>query len=208
RAATRGGGYFFPLRRKKVTKKGATSLEEAIFFLYGNCGETMQIMPFPATYCGGVRERLRCAAHRGEACLGAWVTSVRRLVAADCRRVPTGRTVLLRLLPHIVWQCGACPVAVGVVVAVGADLRFKAMPRYHSNLRRGRRPRHPLFGLPHMFASDHCTLLCGCVGCPRLPPHFVRRDTQRLAVPQQRRARCWWASPNSGCHPPTPTACK
>ncbi|MDR0812675.1 MAG: hypothetical protein LBO63_01525, partial [Oscillospiraceae bacterium] len=31
-ATTRGGGYFFPLRRKKVTKKGATSLEEAIFF--------------------------------------------------------------------------------------------------------------------------------------------------------------------------------
>ncbi|MDR0813528.1 MAG: hypothetical protein LBO63_05970 [Oscillospiraceae bacterium] len=33
RATARGGGYFFPLRRKKVTKKGATSLEEAIFFL-------------------------------------------------------------------------------------------------------------------------------------------------------------------------------
>ncbi|MDR0813121.1 MAG: hypothetical protein LBO63_03840 [Oscillospiraceae bacterium] len=32
-AAARGGGYFFPLRRKKVTKKGATSLEEAILFL-------------------------------------------------------------------------------------------------------------------------------------------------------------------------------
>jgi hypothetical protein len=25
-ATARGGGYFFPLRRKKVTKKGATSL--------------------------------------------------------------------------------------------------------------------------------------------------------------------------------------
>ncbi|MDR0813887.1 MAG: hypothetical protein LBO63_07855 [Oscillospiraceae bacterium] len=34
-AATRGGGYFFPLRRKKVTKKGATSLEEAILFYAG-----------------------------------------------------------------------------------------------------------------------------------------------------------------------------
>jgi hypothetical protein len=34
-ATTRGGGYFFPLRRKKVTKKGVTSLEEAIFFYAG-----------------------------------------------------------------------------------------------------------------------------------------------------------------------------
>jgi hypothetical protein len=60
-------------------------------------------------------------------------------------------------------------------------LRFKALPRYHDNLRRGRRPRRPLFGLPQMFASDHCTLLCGCVGCVRLPPRFARRDTRRIA---------------------------
>ncbi|MDR0813769.1 MAG: hypothetical protein LBO63_07210 [Oscillospiraceae bacterium] len=69
-ATARGGGYFFPLRRKKVTKKGATSLEEAIFFLYGNCGEIMRTVLFPATYCGGRGERLRCAAHRGEASRG------------------------------------------------------------------------------------------------------------------------------------------
>ncbi|MDR0812576.1 MAG: hypothetical protein LBO63_01010 [Oscillospiraceae bacterium] len=63
-AATRGGGYFFPLRRKKVTKKGATSLEEAIFFLYGNCGVCVRLILFPATYCGGMRERLRCVTRR------------------------------------------------------------------------------------------------------------------------------------------------
>ncbi|MDR0812749.1 MAG: hypothetical protein LBO63_01910 [Oscillospiraceae bacterium] len=70
-AATRGGGYFFPLRRKKVTKKGATSLEEAILFLYGNCGAARGIVPFPATYCGGIGERLCTAARRGEAGRGA-----------------------------------------------------------------------------------------------------------------------------------------
>ncbi|MDR0812966.1 MAG: hypothetical protein LBO63_03040 [Oscillospiraceae bacterium] len=31
-SAYAAGGYFFPLRRKKVTKKGTTSLKEAIFF--------------------------------------------------------------------------------------------------------------------------------------------------------------------------------
>jgi hypothetical protein len=39
-------------------------------FLYGNCGAAKQIMPFPATYCGGSGERFHCAAHRGEACRG------------------------------------------------------------------------------------------------------------------------------------------
>jgi hypothetical protein len=92
--------------------------------------------------------------------------------------VVTGRMVHGRLLPHIVRQCGACPVGVNDVVAVGATLRFRAVPRYHNNLRRGRRPRHPLFCLPQMLASDHCTLLCGCGGCHRLPPRFARRDTR------------------------------
>jgi hypothetical protein len=64
------------------------------------------------------------------------------------------------------------------VVAAGANLRFKAIPRYHNNLRRGRRPRRPLSCLPPTFALEHRTLLCGCVGFPRLPPRFARRDTR------------------------------
>ncbi|MDR0812682.1 MAG: hypothetical protein LBO63_01565, partial [Oscillospiraceae bacterium] len=85
-AATRGGGYFFPLRRKKVTKKGATSLEEAILFLYGNSVAAMETLPFPATYCGGVRECFRCAARRVKACRG--VGDSGKTVA--CRKLPTG----------------------------------------------------------------------------------------------------------------------
>ncbi|MDR0812624.1 MAG: hypothetical protein LBO63_01260 [Oscillospiraceae bacterium] len=68
--ACAAGGYFFRFAGKS-NQKGATSLEEAIFFLYGNCGGTMQRVLVPATYCGGVRERFRCAAHRGTACRGA-----------------------------------------------------------------------------------------------------------------------------------------
>ncbi|MDR0813287.1 MAG: hypothetical protein LBO63_04715, partial [Oscillospiraceae bacterium] len=66
-AATRGGGYFFPLRRKKVTKKGATSLEEAIFFMPG--GVMLQVGASPHRDRRGVpSERHSTAAHRGEAC--------------------------------------------------------------------------------------------------------------------------------------------
>jgi hypothetical protein len=75
-------------------------------------------------------------------------------------------------------QCGASPDVAEVVVTVCANLWRRAMPRYHDNLRRGRRPRRPLFGLPQMFASDRCTLRCRCVGYPRLPPRFARRDTR------------------------------
>jgi hypothetical protein len=96
--------------------------------------------------------------------------------------VVTGRMLLLRLLPHIVRQFVACPAEVGVVVAVGADLRFKAMPRYHNNIRRGRRPRRPLFGLPLTFASTRCTPHdVGAVRCARLSPRFARRDTRGVA---------------------------
>ncbi|MDR0812449.1 MAG: hypothetical protein LBO63_00375 [Oscillospiraceae bacterium] len=63
------GGYFFRFAGKS-NQKGATSLEEAIFFLYGNSVAAIRIVPCPATYRGGVRERLRCAARRGEACRG------------------------------------------------------------------------------------------------------------------------------------------
>ncbi|MDR0813183.1 MAG: hypothetical protein LBO63_04165 [Oscillospiraceae bacterium] len=69
-SAYAAGGYFFPLRRKKVTKKGATSLEEAIFFYTGTAVAAMQSVPFPATYCDGRGERSRCATRRGEACRG------------------------------------------------------------------------------------------------------------------------------------------
>jgi hypothetical protein len=73
--------------------------------------------------------------------------------------VVTGRMLHGRLLPHIVRQCGACPDAVGVVVAVGANLRFRIGLRYHNNMRSGRRPRRPSVGLPQMFCVrplPHC----------------------------------------------------
>jgi hypothetical protein len=51
-SACAAGGYFFRFAGKS-NQKGATSLEEAIFFLYGNCRAVIEYVPFPATYCGG-----------------------------------------------------------------------------------------------------------------------------------------------------------
>ncbi|MDR0812696.1 MAG: hypothetical protein LBO63_01645, partial [Oscillospiraceae bacterium] len=68
-SACAAGGYFFRFAGKS-NQKGATSLEEAIFFYMGTAVAAMQIVPVPATYRGGVRERHRCAARRGEACRG------------------------------------------------------------------------------------------------------------------------------------------
>ncbi|MDR0812553.1 MAG: hypothetical protein LBO63_00895 [Oscillospiraceae bacterium] len=79
------GGYFFRFAGKS-NQKGATSLEEAIFFYTGTAVVTMQDVPVPATYCGGVRERFCCAARRGEAC-----RSVGDLgKTAGYRELPTG----------------------------------------------------------------------------------------------------------------------
>ncbi|MDR0813758.1 MAG: hypothetical protein LBO63_07155, partial [Oscillospiraceae bacterium] len=64
----------------------ATSLEEAIFFYTGTAVVTIRIMPFPATYCGGVRERFRCATRRGEACRGVGGLGK----SPTCRELPTG----------------------------------------------------------------------------------------------------------------------
>jgi hypothetical protein len=141
----------------------------------------MEIVPFPATYCGDNGERLRCAAHKGEACRGVGDSGK----TVGCRGLPTGANRKVAAATIAAAHCAAMWCVSrrgGIVVAAGANFRFKAMPRYHNNLRRGRRPRRPLFGLPPHFASNHCTLLCGCVGCLRLPPRFARRDTQLLAA--------------------------
>jgi hypothetical protein len=69
-SAYAAGGYFFRFAGKS-NQKGATSLEEAILFYTGTAMVCGGGVPFPATYCGGVRERLRPAARRGEAC--RWV---------------------------------------------------------------------------------------------------------------------------------------
>ncbi|MDR0813396.1 MAG: hypothetical protein LBO63_05270, partial [Oscillospiraceae bacterium] len=84
-SAYAAGGYFFRFAGKS-NQKGATSLEEAIFFLYGNCGAAVGTVPFPATYCGGVRERLRTAARRVTACRGVGYLGK----AYGCRELPTG----------------------------------------------------------------------------------------------------------------------
>ncbi|MDR0813095.1 MAG: hypothetical protein LBO63_03710 [Oscillospiraceae bacterium] len=44
--ACAAGGYFFRFAGKS-NQKGATSLEEAIFFLYGNCGGDNGDCAFP-----------------------------------------------------------------------------------------------------------------------------------------------------------------
>ncbi|MDR0813215.1 MAG: hypothetical protein LBO63_04335 [Oscillospiraceae bacterium] len=68
-SACAAGGYFFRFAGKS-NQKEATSLEEAIFFYTGTAVAAMQTVLFPATYCNGVRERLRCAARRVKACRG------------------------------------------------------------------------------------------------------------------------------------------
>ncbi|MDR0813527.1 MAG: hypothetical protein LBO63_05965 [Oscillospiraceae bacterium] len=45
-SACAAGGYFFRFAGKS-NQKGATSLEEAIFFLYGNCGGDNAECAFP-----------------------------------------------------------------------------------------------------------------------------------------------------------------
>ncbi|MDR0813131.1 MAG: hypothetical protein LBO63_03890, partial [Oscillospiraceae bacterium] len=84
-SAYAAGGYFFRFAGKS-NQKGATSLEEAIFFLYGNCRGGRRVVPFPTTYCGGSGERFLCAARRGEACREVVYSGK----AATCRELPAG----------------------------------------------------------------------------------------------------------------------
>jgi hypothetical protein len=134
---------------------------------------------FPATYCGGSGERFRCAARRVTACCG--VGDFGKALA--CRELHTGANRKVIAATIAAAHCAA----IGCVSRRGkrcgnggCALTVQDCPRYHDNLRRGRRPRHPLLGLPYTFAENNCTLLCGCVGCLRLPPRFARRDTQLL----------------------------
>ncbi|MDR0814112.1 MAG: hypothetical protein LBO63_08990, partial [Oscillospiraceae bacterium] len=110
-SACAAGGYFFRFAGKS-NQKGATSLEEAIFFYTGTAVVTMEIVPFPATYLGGWGERLRTAAHRGEACRG--VVPFGKTVAY--RKLRWGANQTWRSTPAprlrcVVRQAGACPVA-------------------------------------------------------------------------------------------------
>ncbi|MDR0812866.1 MAG: hypothetical protein LBO63_02530 [Oscillospiraceae bacterium] len=84
-SACAAGGYFFRFAGKS-NQKGATSLEEAILFLYGNSVAAMERVLFPATYCGGWGERFRCAARRVTACCGVGDSGK----AATYRKLPTG----------------------------------------------------------------------------------------------------------------------
>jgi hypothetical protein len=72
-SACAAGGYFFPLRRKKVTKKGATSLEEAIFFLYGNCGVTRKAYSFPRDVLRWLRRTLPLHRTQGRSLSQGWI---------------------------------------------------------------------------------------------------------------------------------------
>jgi hypothetical protein len=162
-------------------------------------------MPFPATYRGGVRERFRCAARRVTACRGFGDSGK----AATCRKLPTGanRKVIAATIAAACCAAMRCVSRRGwFVVAAGANLRFKVMPRYHNNLRRGRRPRRPLFCLPQMFAANHCTRTAQVCQMPSSASALCASGHVTACRTTQRRARCGWASPNSGCHPPALTS--
>jgi hypothetical protein len=80
--------------------------------------------------------------------------------AVSCRKVPSGANRKVIAATIAAARCAAMRCVsrrAGVVVAVGANLRFNCVPCYHDNLCRGRRPRRPLSGLPHTLALYHCT---------------------------------------------------
>ncbi|MDR0813559.1 MAG: hypothetical protein LBO63_06125, partial [Oscillospiraceae bacterium] len=56
-SAYAAGGYFFRFAGKS-NQKGATSLEEAIFFLYGNCGGDNAECAFPRDVLRWLRRTL------------------------------------------------------------------------------------------------------------------------------------------------------
>ncbi|MDR0812568.1 MAG: hypothetical protein LBO63_00970, partial [Oscillospiraceae bacterium] len=61
-SACAAGGYFFRFAGKS-NQKGATSLEEAIFFLYGNCGGDNGVMCLPPRRIAVVAANASAAPH-------------------------------------------------------------------------------------------------------------------------------------------------
>jgi hypothetical protein len=92
--------------------------------------------------------------------------------------VVTGRMLHGRLLTHIVWQCGACPDGVGIVVAVSVNLRCGIVPAATTTS-----VEDGILDVPCLVCRRHlrqttATVRRECVGYIRLSPRFARRDTR------------------------------
>ncbi|MDR0812883.1 MAG: hypothetical protein LBO63_02615 [Oscillospiraceae bacterium] len=70
------GGYFFRFAGKS-NQKGATSLEEAIFFLYGNCGRGQCRLCLSPRRIAVVAANACASPHAGAKPVAALVTRVR-----------------------------------------------------------------------------------------------------------------------------------
>ncbi|MDR0813884.1 MAG: hypothetical protein LBO63_07840, partial [Oscillospiraceae bacterium] len=105
--ACAAGGYFFRFAGKS-NQKGATSLEEAIFFLYGNCSGNNGVMCLSPLRIAVVGANASAPPHTGAKPVAALATRVSLQPTANCLRVPTG---LDCGLPH-----RACAVSCGEVV--------------------------------------------------------------------------------------------
>jgi hypothetical protein len=76
--------------------------------------------------------------------------------------VVTGRTVLLRSLPHMLRQAGACPGVAGVVAVLGASLRYRFVPRCHNVSVGDGVLDVPALGLPPDFVLGGVTVRLWC----------------------------------------------
>ncbi|MDR0813148.1 MAG: hypothetical protein LBO63_03985, partial [Oscillospiraceae bacterium] len=202
-SACAAGGYFFRFAGKS-NQKGATSLEEAIFFYTGTAVVTIGTVPFPTTYCGGVRERHRCAACRGEACRGvgnSGQSPTYRALSSGANRKDGAATIAdahcaaMRCVSRRGGRCGNG----------GCALTVQDYPRYHNNLRRGRCPHRPCFWNSSTIVLNHRTRTAQVRRVPSSASALCASGHATACRTIQRRARCGWASPNSGCHPPIPT---
>jgi hypothetical protein len=70
-SAYAAGGYFFRFAGKS-NQKGATSLEEAIFFLYGNCGGGCKAYSFPRDVLRRQRRTLALRHTQGQSLSRGW----------------------------------------------------------------------------------------------------------------------------------------
>ncbi|MDR0812479.1 MAG: hypothetical protein LBO63_00525 [Oscillospiraceae bacterium] len=181
-SAYAAGGYFFRFAGKS-NQKGATSLEEAILFLYGNCGGGKADCAFPRNVSRWLWRTLALRRTQGRSLSRGWVTSVRLQLAANCRRVPTGRMLLLRLLPRACAAIGCVSRRSGCCCGNqhACTVRLRAPLPQGFALVGDDALIVPPFGSHRHLCKSTAPAQRGCVGCVRLPPCFARRDTRVVA---------------------------
>jgi hypothetical protein len=114
--------------------------------------------------------------------------------------VATGRMVHGRLLPHIVRQCGVCPGAASVVVAVGKPCGSRQCPVTMIITVGDGVLDVPCWVCRCMLRQTTAPYYVGAVGGVRLPPRVARRDTRIWVLPQQCRTHTRLTQNHTGDH--------